>query len=361
MSTRLGKENSMLNKIVERYSCTDISYDKITKGRWFIGSALQAVDYQNLSEGYYYYKQPTIWTRMLDVDPVNPYWEIHNETENFLLVNKSNEEAVDILQDILFHIIPEGVQLYSFGKGELNFSSDMIREFQLEIPFHINGERVGNYRKIFVNIEDRFYPVIDCTEFQSNQRWYFEINLNMSYLEMVCKQLDCVFYGKRYINIVTALGIKEDELIFDQRNIRLVSLIETIQFLERYKLSVTASYLGHTIKKIFKLLALQLFLLGLDSDILKNILSEETIEIVKKELLKLQNIKIDFLKKYDTFTLSDRYGITKEIQEAVLGKKNYLRNYNKDTVKYFTDIPFCKDISSEYEFIKIINKIQKGK
>lgn len=60
-----------MNNVIEKYHCRDISSKKITKDKWFIGSALQSVNYTDLSSGYYYYNQPTIWTRMLSVDPVN--------------------------------------------------------------------------------------------------------------------------------------------------------------------------------------------------------------------------------------------------------------------------------------------------
>ncbi len=168
-----------MNNVIEKYHCRDISSKKITKDKWFIGSALQSVNYTDLSSGYYYYNQPTIWTRMLSVDPVNPYWEVHNETENFLLIDRSNAEIVYFLQSVLATYVQEKlgecIKLYSFGKGSLGFLDANIQEIELEVPFHINKQRVGNYRKIFALVGDRFYPAIDCTEFQINKRGYFEI------------------------------------------------------------------------------------------------------------------------------------------------------------------------------------------
>lgn len=242
-----------MNNVIEKYHCRDISSKKITKDKWFIGSALQSVNYTDLSSGYYYYNQPTIWTRMLSVDPVNPYWEVHNETENFLLIDRSNAEIVYFLQSVLATYVQEKlgecIKLYSFGKGSLGFLDANIQEIELEVPFHINKQRVGNYRKIFALVGDRFYPAIDCTEFQINKRGYFEININLSYLEMLCDQLDCIFCGKRYLEIVDSFGIGSEQLISDQRVIRLISLVETVKFIEKYQITVASNYLGHTVKK----------------------------------------------------------------------------------------------------------------
>lgn len=354
-----------MNNVIEKYHCRDISSKKITKDKWFIGSALQSVNYTDLSSGYYYYNQPTIWTRMLSVDPVNPYWEVHNETENFLLIDRSNAEIVYFLQSVLATYVQEKlgecIKLYSFGKGSLGFLDANIQEIELEVPFHINKQRVGNYRKIFALVGDRFYPAIDCTEFQINKRGYFEININLSYLEMLCDQLDCIFCGKRYLEIVDSFGIGSEQLISDQRVIRLISLVETVKFIEKYQITVASNYLGHTVKKIYKLLAIQMFLLKIDIDMLKKCLKGATVEAIDKELVKLQKIDTDLLKKYDPFTLYDRYGITKEIQDALNNSREYVRHYSKKTIKYFTDIPFCGDITGEKDFIETVYKIQAGK
>ena len=114
-------------------------------------------------------------------------------------------------------------------------------------------------------------------------------------------------------------------------------------------------------KKIYKLLAIQMFLLKIDINMLKKFLEAVTIAAIKKELIKLQKLDTNLLKKYDSFTLSDRYGITKEIQDALKNSREYIRQYSKKTIKYFTDIPFCGDITSEKDFIEIVYKIQEGK
>ena len=41
-----------MNNVIEKYHCRDISSKKITKDKWFIGSALQSVNYTDLSSGY---------------------------------------------------------------------------------------------------------------------------------------------------------------------------------------------------------------------------------------------------------------------------------------------------------------------
>ena len=97
-------------------------------------------------------------------------------------------------------------QIIFFWKGSLGFLDANIQEIELEVPFHINKQRVGNYRKIFALVGDRFYPAIDCAEFQINKRGYFEININLSYLEMLCDQLDCIFVVRDISKLLIHLG-----------------------------------------------------------------------------------------------------------------------------------------------------------
>ena len=347
----------------EKYQCQDITTHKLTQGKWFIGSALQAIDYPNLVKGRYYYQQPTIWTRMLQVDPINPYWEIHNETENFLLVDSSKKEATAFLESVLAEYLQKQVsgplKLYSFGVQKSDLFAGTVTETELEIPFYINKIRVGNYRKIFAQIKGRFYPILDCTEFQHEQKNYFEINLNRSYLEMAQQQLACIFYGQRYLKYTEYFRLTSAELLIDQRYLRLISLLETATFLEKHGFKVTASYLGHTLKKIHKLLALQLFLLEIRPDALNDLLAGAALDSVKQEVHKLETFSSADLEKYSPEILADRYGITFAMQEALKGKGNYTRNYTQKTARYFTDLPFCTDIQTEAEFIAAVVKIQQ--
>lgn len=352
-------------EVFKKYQCEDLTTYELTQGKWFIGSALQAVAYPDLNKGCYYYHQPTIWTRMLQVDPINPYWEIHNETENFLLVDGSNKEATALLEDVLTEYFQKKskkpLKLYSFGVGKRWLFAGKVVETELEIPFYIDKIRVGNYRKVFVQIEGRFYPLLDCTEFQYGQKNYFEINLNCSYLEMARRQLACIFYGERYLKYTEYFELTPAKLITDQRYLRLISLLETVAFLEKHAFKTTASYLGHTVKKIHKLLALQVFLLRLPSTTLHELLDGSALESVKQEIHKLETFELANLEKYAPEILADRYGITLEMQTALQGKKDYVRNYTQKTAKYFTDLPFCTDIQTEAEFITTLLKIQQQK
>ena len=42
--------------------------------------------------------------------------------------------------------------------------------------------------------------------------------------------------------------------------------------------------------------------------------------------------------------------LQKEIQDALNNSREYVRHYSKKTIKYFTDIPFCGDITGEKDF-----------
>lgn len=351
--------------VFKKYQCQELTTHKLTQGKWFIGSALQAIAYPDLTKGCYYYRQPTIWTRMLQVDPINPYWEIHNETENFLLVDGSIKEATALLEDVLAEYfqkkIKRPLKFYSFGVGKRRLFDGRVVETELEIPFYIDKIRVGNYRKIFAQIEGRFYPLLDCTEFQYGHKNYFEINLNWSYLEMAKRQLACVFYGERYLKYTEYFELTPAKLLTDQRYLRLISLLETVAFLEKHAFKTTASYLGHTVKKIHKLLALQIFLLKLPIATLNDLLSGSALESVKREVHKLETFELANLEKYAPEILADRYGITLDMQAALKDKNDYVRNYTQRTAKYFTDLPFCTDIQTEAEFITTLLKIQQQK
>ncbi|WGN90410.1 hypothetical protein [Ligilactobacillus faecis] len=156
---------------------------------------------------------------------------------------------------------------------------------------------------------------------------------------MARRQLACIFYGERYLKYTEYFELTPAKLITDQRYLRLISLLETVAFLEKRAFKTTASYLGHTVKKIHKLLALQVFLLRLPSTTLHELLDGAALESVKQEVHKLETFELANLEKYAPEILADRYGITLEMQTALQGKKDYVRNYTQKTAKYFDMIP----------------------
>ena len=97
-----------------------LSPKSVINDKWFIGSALQSVDFKNFKRGIYFYEQPTIWTRMLDVEIINPYWEIKNDTTNFLIVNESEYQQISLLKEILKFYLDKTNEkkdtLYFFGE-----------------------------------------------------------------------------------------------------------------------------------------------------------------------------------------------------------------------------------------------------
>ena len=94
----------MFSEIIKEYDIVTLKDKGFLRDEWFIGSALMAHDYENLSEGIYFYSQETIWTRVLELEHINPYWEIYNQTYNFLLVNSQDSLIINFLTKLLKEI-----------------------------------------------------------------------------------------------------------------------------------------------------------------------------------------------------------------------------------------------------------------
>ncbi|HGR8123398.1 TPA: hypothetical protein ACL6IK_001757, partial [Streptococcus pneumoniae] len=227
----------MFSEIIKKYDIVTLKDSGFLRGDWFIGSALMAHDYESLKEGIYFYPQETIWTRILDLEYINPYWEIYNQTYNFLLVNKQDSLAMNFLTSLLREIEVISSKTLDFvviTSNEHLIRNLIDRDYYIitkEIPFFIENSKVGNYFKIFVKNGGQFIPIIDCTEFKIQSKKYFEININKFYLKL----LDYFLHGEipekfKFFGNTSNFNIESLflEFIDSQENIRVVSLLDCL-------------------------------------------------------------------------------------------------------------------------------------
>ncbi|CAM2746605.1 hypothetical protein [Fructilactobacillus fructivorans] len=358
----------MFEEVADSLYASNISSHTIFHDKWFIGSALQSIDYANLPRGTYYYQQPTIWTKVLKMKAINPYWEIQNDTENFLCINESKEKMSLVFSLFIeFYLTNNNFKLDSlviFGDGvkqklDLN---NLTNVEELIRPFFISKQKVGNYMKVFQLNNGRAYPLFDCTFFKYNGKNYFEINVNQSYVTMVQKNYETIFDSKKYEKIKDSLfKIKHFDLVHDTRAIKLFAILKCLSFISDYDIKVKSSYLGHSVKSMSKELALQLFSLKVAPQKIEKFVNDDLYEEIVKEVNFIRNIKLDTLDKYDSFTLADRFGITDDIQRVLQGRNEYFRNYGIKDLRYFTDLPFCSGINSVDTLIKGVEMVNEGK
>lgn len=361
----------MFSEIIKKYDIVTLKDSGFLRGDWFIGSALMAHDYESLKEGIYFYPQETIWTRILDLEYINPYWEIYNQTYNFLLVNKQDSLAMNFLTSLLREIEVISSKTLDFvviTSNEHLIRNLIDRDYYIitkEIPFFIENSKVGNYFKIFVKNGGQFIPIIDCTEFKIQSKKYFEININKFYLKL----LDYFLHGEipekfKFFGNTSNFNIESLFLKFidSQENIRVVSLLDCLIQLSSKNIEISGNYKGHTVKKILKKFALYSVITKLDITKVNHLLRNDYIYFLMKEIDNITKKYPKLIQKYPRDILSDRYGITNEVYRYLIGENLHIKiNHKLDEVRYFTDIPFIDTSLSIEEFDKIVSKILKIK
>lgn len=361
----------MFSKIIKKYDIVTLKDNGFLRDDWFIGSALMAHDYKNLKEGIYFYSQETIWTRILELEYINPYWEIYNQTYNFLLVNKQDLLAMNFLTNLLREIeviSSKTLEFVIITSNEHLIRNLIDRDYYIvtkEIPFLIENLKVGNYFKIFVKNGGQFIPIIDCTEFKIQSKKYFEVNINKFYLKL----LDYFIHKKipekfKFFENNSNFNIGNSflEFIDSQENIRVVSLFDCIIQLSSNNIEISSNYKGHTVKKILKKFALYSVITKLDITRVNDLLRNDYINFLIQEINNITKKYPKLIQKYPRGILSDRYGITNEIYKYLIGENLHLKiNHRLDEIRYFTDIPFIDTSLSIEEFDKIISKILKIK
>ncbi|RLK63980.1 hypothetical protein D3H64_01640 [Atopobacter sp. AH10] len=361
----------MYSEILNTYEVIELQNNGFTKNEWFIGSALMGQDFSQLREGAYFYYQETIWTKVLELESINPYWEIYNRTDNFLLVDKGSSFEIEFLLDVLTEIKKYlAKELEYFFVTTDPFASEILKKNKYEVisedmPFFIGEEKVGSYLKVFAHHGQRFVPVVDCTIFKWQGKRYFEINSNKFYLEL----LEYILYKKIPAKFLQAdeifnLGMASDfsEYIDFQENIRLVSLLDCLLKLSESHEKLTGNYRGHTTKKLLKKFAVYASVTKHEIERACSVLSPSYSDFLKKELDKMKAYYPQLMAKYSKDILRDRYGVTDLLFHHLSGDLTLTRvNHKLENVQYFTDIPFVEQALSIEQFKATIAKIIEGK
>ena len=354
-----------LEELNMEHNIIDISKNTICRNKWFIGSALFSQDLASIESGCFYYEQNTIWTKRLNVENINPYWEIYNRTINYLLVNQNSNICITIFQNFLKKLSSHyGLSLCSFFIITSNDSFELFNNFDniiiQNIDFLIDGKQVGNYIKIFYNYEGRFIPVVDCTIFSLHNKSFFEININKFYLEMLnyFKKNDI---PPKFQNI--NLNWTITEIFQNQEKIKFISLEDCIKYLSENNIKCNSKFNGHSVKKILK----EYYFYGAVNNVVlstrvKNF-SKEYIKFIETEKKKYDTKYIELINKYPCDILEDRYGVSKKTQAFLRGDNNGKKEYYVGLTKinYYTDIPFINQKINKDQFAILINTIKKRK
>lgn len=357
-------------EVIDKNDMITITHDEIYKEGWYIGSALMGQNFKKLPQNKYFYKQDTIWAKVIDLKEINPYWEIHNKTMNFLFVNQNLDTSLNLLSNIL-EVLKEDL-----GNSRLQFvyitKDKEIQEWlhntgqnyvEKEVPFSIENNRVGNYFKIFVydGINRKFYPIVDCTRFYLYEKEYFDININKYYTEMAkffISKTYIPFKFKVYFELFNTPR-KIETILESQDEIKLISLLDCLLYMSDRACPISAEYSGHITKKVLKKFIFYALINDKNPEIIFDKLNSDYVTFLKKELGNYKNRFPKLIYRYDLQILEDRYGISKDTYEYLIGqyKSNKYGDLNK--IRYFTDIPFIQDVSEFLDFPQIVRKIGK--
>ncbi len=350
--------------INSHFKVMDVTSNKLVADKWFIGSALMGIDFRNLAAGNYFYSQDTIWTRMLDISEINPYWEIHNVTSNYLSVDNNDGVSVliSILQSVrdIFSIAPVDIIVVGNDMSTFNDYGCCTVFDNVTIPFLLDDTLVGTYLKVFVRRANRYYPLFDCTQFRVDGKQYFEINMNTQYLEVALEGIASVFHSTKYTDVNSNLLGRVptvDELKTNNDLVRGLSLLECLAFIGKANVLPNASYLGHSTKKILKKFAITLLKLELVSSSWQTLLPDMYVDHIYKQIEAISKLNISAYLSHDKFTLADRYGITPEVFDFKTGVNERAFTYAIDSIRYFTDLPFLEDAVELDQFETVIRRI----
>lgn len=361
----------MYRSMLKKYPVIELPAASFFKDDWFVGSALMGQDFKAFKKGIYAYNQETIWTKVLDLERLNPYWEIYNRTSNFLLVDQDDAFSFSFLVDFLEEIKTSFSKAFTFFFIASDPSlSEVLATYDAEfmlgrIPFFIDQSLVGSYLKVFVEQDGRFFPLLDCTVFDLNEKHYFEINCNHFYLEL----LDYFFHQKippkfKQFEQIFSINLSDSFLNFigNQEHIRLVSLVDCLLQLSMHHVPISGNYRGHTTKKLLKRLALSAAILNLDLKKSYSVLSLDYCSFLDKELEKIQKTYPLLMKTYSKAILKDRYGLTDALYHYLSGDLLMARvSHDLKDVTYFTDLPFVPKRLSTKEFKGLVLNIIEGK
>ncbi|CAM3119661.1 hypothetical protein STFE110948_02975 [Streptobacillus felis] len=346
-----------------------IKSESIENGEWFIGSAIMAHDIENMNDGFFFYNQATIWSKVINIERINPYWEIYNNIDTFLLKNIENKKLKRFFKNFIDYFINE----LKIGKEDIVFiSSDEnlieflnengIKNINKKIDFKIEDETVGSYSKLYYNKNNKYILLLDFTHFNRTNDIYHEVSINNYYLELfdyVKNDVEPIKI-KKYIKIYGKNSKKE--YLENMDLYRYISIIDTVMFLNNYDIKLSSKYKGHVLKSILKQLVIYSYINNKDINLLSVFLKKDFIDFISKEIHKIENKLMKYINKFDLITLKETYGFDKKI--IALKKNEYIKqkiNINKNDIIYFTDFTFLKEEISFEEFKKSIIKIIERK
>lgn len=351
----------------------NISSNSILRGKWFVGSALMGTEYQKLECGNYYYFQDTIWSKVLNITEINPYWEIYNRTFNVLLINSNYtnmQEIITYFLDKLSELLGISKKSFCFVTSDSEFlniiESNQYSFINKVIDFKIENSKVGTYSKLFIYDDSHFFPLIDFTHFKKEERKYFEISVNKTYIEFFeswrYKEIMSPKY-QRFFEKYKMLGsIFDSKLLQNQDIIRFVSLLDCIIYLNKEKYPISAEYNGHIVKKILKELYFYAQINNYNILSVEKELNEEYRNFLEKEQRNYKEKYPPLVEKYSLEELGGTFGVSAKVAQFLKGNYQQKTKYfNIENIKFYTDIPFVEEKITLKEFELIVNKIIERK
>lgn len=357
--------------LIPKDSMLNISKGSIVNGKWFIGSALMGVNYLSLEQGNYYYYQDTIWARAIEMEKINPYWEIYNRTFNVLLINYRNADLYKFIKSFMENLLEE----IAIDKKSCFFLSSnrqfieilKIEKFNnivLSIPFFIKNSLVGTYSKLFVCYDNKFYPLIDFTHFTEKNRIYFEISINKSYIEhffLIKSKKKIKSKLENLYDYYLAFEAPKKEYI-SQDFIRFISLLDCAIHLNEQGYMPNSKYNGHITKKILKELYFHGEVVNLPVSACDVQWCEEYLNFFTAEEKKFKETYPRLVNMEYTEDLTETYGISKKIYNYIREEyKEVIYKVDKEHINYFTDIPFIEECMTPDNFLDIVRSIANKK
>ncbi|WP_068268138.1 hypothetical protein [Caviibacter abscessus] len=290
-----------------------------------------AHDFKNLKDGKYYYNQSTIWSKVINIEPINPYWEIYNNIDSYLFKNLEYEN----LKEMYFNFFDFLLKKLELNKNDFIFiSSDnvfikILEEYEVKnineiINFKFNDVVVGTYSKLYYCKNGKYILLLDFAHFNIDENNYNEISINNYYLEM----FDYISSNIKPKKIRFYETIYNDEIKYENLNdldlYRYISFMDTINFLKKYNIKISSSYKGHTLKIILKQLLIYSYISGKDINLFLNLLPENYKSYIFNEIDNIENNLFKYIDKYDFKTLKETYGFNQNI--ILLKKGNYKKS-----------------------------------
>lgn len=351
----------------------DISSNSILRGKWFVGSALMGTEFQKLKSGNYYYFQDTIWSKVLNIAEINPYWEIYNRTFNVLLIDSdfaNMEKIVTYFLNKLSELVDVSERTYCFVSSEAEFlkiiECKQYKCIHEVIDFKIENLKVGTYTKLFVVVEEHFYPLIDFTHFKKDDKKYFEISVNKTYIEFFeswkYKEIKSQKYKYFFEKYGMSKKVFNKKLLYNQDIIRFVSLLDCMLYLSKQKYPITTGYNGHIVKKILKELYFYAQINNYNILDKENDLNMEYKKFLEKEKSNYKEKYPTLVDKHSLEELSDTFGVSIKVSQFLKGNyQSVIYQPSIEDIKFYTDIPFIEEKLTLKEFELIINRIVERK